>query len=335
MPLNISHKTILIITDSNELRTLLRHNLEQEGFDNILEADSASQAFKILDDRQTESDDRSSAVDLILMDLTITNIDGDATCSKLTSRPQTASVPVIIMAAPSEGGKLENALEQGALDYINNPINKIELMARVKSALLLKEERDKNTSLNQKLNKAHKKLESTALTDNLTGIANRRYFNEFLDKEWRRCRREQQTITLCLVDIDFFMIYNEFNGHLQGDECLKTVSTILSAKVKRPGDLVARYGDDQFALVLSETPEAGGCMVAKLIMEAMANRNIPHEHSSISDRITLSIGVAMLAPKAATTVHDLITQANRALFEAKHMGRNQIRCPCLKNPTQP
>ncbi len=329
--MDFSHKTILVIDDSIDSRTLICHILNQAGYDHILEADSARQAFDLLGIDRPEGDiDFGPRVDLILLDIVMPEMDGIATCIKLKATPQTADVPIIMVTADTKDVSLQNAFEQGAMDYVNKPINRVELCARVKSALLLKDEMDRRIELARELAAANKILQRTALTDGLTGIANRRYFDEFLKKEWRRCRREQQPITLCLVDIDFFKAYNDSYGHLQGDDCLKKVAAILAASVKRPGDLVARYGGEEFALILSETTEDGGCAVAHRIMREVAARNIPHENSTVSDRITLSFGVAMLTPMAATAVHDLITQADRALYEAKNMGRDRISCPCLK-----
>lgn len=334
--MNFSHKTILVIDDSIDSRTQICHILNQAGYDDILEADSAQQAFDLLGIGGLEDEiDQDPQVDLILLDIVMPEINGIATCIKLKATPHTANVPIIIMTADTKDAGLQNAFDQGAMDYVNKPISRVELCARVKSALLLKDEMDRRLELSRELAAANKILQRTALTDGLTGIANRRYFDEFLEKEWRRSRREQQPITLCLVDIDFFKHYNDTYGHLQGDDSLKKVATILAASVKRPGDLVARYGGEEFALVLTETPLNGGCAVAKRIMKTLEARNIPHENSPISDRITLSFGVAVLTPKAATAVHDLITQADQALYEAKKMGRNRISCPCQKGPDQP
>ncbi len=329
--MDFHNKTILVIDDSNASRTLICHILRQEGYRHILEADSVRQAFAIVQDLgQDNENGLPTAVDLLLLDIAMPEMDGIATCIKFKATPQTADVPIIMVTADTNDDSLQSAFDQGAMDYVNKPINRVELCARVKSALLLKEEMDNRIKLSQELAKANKILQRSALTDGLTGIPNRRYFDEFLEKEWRRCRREQQPITLCLLDIDLFKAYNDNYGHLQGDECLKKVAAILAAVVKRPGDLIARYGGEEFAIILSDTPESGGCAVAKRIMKELAARNIPHDHSTVSDRVTMSVGIAMLIPKAATAVHDLISQADRALYEAKKMGRNRISCPCLK-----
>ncbi len=329
--MNFFNKAILVIDDSVDSRTLICHILRQAGYTNILEADSAKQAFEILEGPEIASG-LYSELDLILLDIVMPEMDGITACIKLKAMPQTADVPIIMVTADTQDASLENAFEQGAMDYVNKPINRVELCARVKSALLLKHEMDKRSDLTRELAAANKSLQRTALTDGLTGIANRRYFDEFLEKEWRRCRREQQPITLCLADIDFFKAYNDSYGHLLGDECLKKVATILDTSVKRPADLVARYGGEEFAIILSETPEIGGCAVAKRVMNTLDARNIPHDHSAVSDRVTLSFGVASLTPKAATAVHDLVAQADKALYAAKNRGRNQISCPCLKQP---
>jgi diguanylate cyclase (GGDEF)-like protein len=329
--MNFAHKKILIIDDSFDSRTLIGHILRQEGYFNIMEADSAQKAFDIIGlGHSSDGDDIQPFLDIILLDIVMPEMDGIETCIKLKASPQTADVPIIMVTADTQDASLQHAFDRGAVDYVTKPINRVELCARVKSALLLKEEMDRRMELAKELARTNKILQRTALTDGLTGIANRRYFDEFLENEWRRCRREQLPITLCLLDIDFFKAYNDAYGHLKGDECLKKVAAILAANVKRPGDLVARYGGEEFAIVLSETSETGGCAVAKRVMQEVAARNILHEHSTVSDRITVSFGVTMLTPKAATPVNDLIAQADRALYEAKKMGRNRISCPSMR-----
>ncbi len=333
--MNFSDKKILVIDDSFDSRTLICHILDQAGYSNIIEADSAKQAFELLglsDHRDDEKNDEGPQLDLILLDIVMPDMDGIATCIKLKATPQTADVPIIMVTADTQDASLQSAFDQGAMDYVNKPINRVELCARVKSALVLKEEMDRRIELAEELAAANKILQRSALTDGLTGIANRRYFDEFLQKEWRHCRREKQPVTLCLVDIDFFKAYNDSYGHLQGDECLKKVVAVLIGSVKRPGDLVARYGGEEFAIILSETAEAGGYAVAKRVMKNMAARNIPHDNSKVSDRVTLSCGIATLTPKATTAIHDLISQADQALYVAKNMGRNRISSPSIKKP---
>ncbi|MEN8257398.1 MAG: diguanylate cyclase [Thermodesulfobacteriota bacterium] len=331
--MTFNNKAILVIDDSFDSRTLICHILRQAGYTNILEADSARQAFEILEGPEISSG-LYADLDLILLDIVMPNMDGITACIKLKALPQTSEVPIIMVTADTKDDSLQNAFDQGAMDYVNKPINRVELCARVKSALLLKHEMDKRNALTKELEAANKILQRTALTDGLTGIANRRYFDKFLEKEWRRCRREQHPITLCLADIDFFKAYNDSYGHLLGDDCLQKVATLLATNIKRPADLVSRYGGEEFAIILSETSEVGGCAVAKRVMATLKARNIPHEHSEVSDRITLSFGVAALIPRAGTAVHDLVAKADKALYEAKNMGRNQISCSCLKEAGQ-
>ncbi|MDA3785598.1 MAG: diguanylate cyclase [Deltaproteobacteria bacterium] len=331
--MDFSPSTILVIADHLTSRSRLCQILNQAGYSNVLGADSEQQALATLSsflENQENKEGTGAGVDLIIVDLGDPEMAGVATFRKLKGASQTAEIPVIMVTAASKGAPLVDALAQEDMDYVTRPVEQLELLSRVKKALQLKKEIEQRKELAQKLAEANKRVQGAALIDPLTGLANRRAFDDFLELEWRRCRRQQQNITLCQVDIDFFKSYNKNYGHSQGDACLKKVAAILLTIVKRPGDLVARYSGKEFALLLSATTDSGGCAVATRVMEAVAARNIPHAHSPISDRITLSCGVAMLVPKAATAVHDLLTQANHALYQAKKMGHNRIICPALK-----
>lgn len=329
-----SAATILIIDASAERRGLLGHLLAEQG-SRLLTAASAEQALAILLPTADE-DPPPSPLHLILLDLTLAGalVDGIALSRRLQSHPDTAAVPVIMLGprADNQDASLQEAFALGALDYLATPIRRLELALRVAAALRQKEEWARGQRLTAELAEAQALLRHTTLTDGLTGLANRRCFDEFLDKEWRRCRREQQPITLCLAGLDFFRAFNNGHGHDQGDECLQKVAAILAACVKRPGDLVARYSGTVFAIILSETPDPGGWAVASRIMQDLAARPISHGRSPISDRVTLSIGVALLTPRATTPVHDLLVQADQALYDARNRGGNQISPPFPKNP---
>lgn len=331
--MDFSPSTILVIADALTTRSRLCQILNQAGYSNVLAAASEQQALATLssfEENQENTEGRGGGMDLIIVDLGQSEMAGVATFLKLKAAPQTAEIPVIMVTAANKSAPLIDALAQEDIDYVTRPVEQLELLARVKKTLQLKKEIEQRQELVQELAAANKRVQDATLIDPLTGLANRRAFDDFLEREWRRCRRQQQNITLCLMDIDFFKSYNKNYGHSQGDACLKKVAVILRTIVKRPGDLVARYSGKEFALLLSATTESGGCAVATRVMEAVAARNIPHAHSPISDRITLSCGVAMLVPKAATAVHDLLTQANHALYQAKKMGHNRITCPSLK-----
>jgi two-component system cell cycle response regulator len=174
------------------------------------------------------------------------------------------------------------------------------------------------------LAKANRELQRLATLDGLTQIANRRQFDDVLQREWRRNAREQSPLALIMADIDHFKRYNDTYGHQMGDDCLKQVARALYDAVKRPGDLVARYGGEEFAMILPQTDAAGAWQIAQTIQKAVQSLQIPHAGSSVDAYVTLSLGVASMIPSPATASEMLITAADQALYHAKDQGRNQI-----------
>lgn len=174
------------------------------------------------------------------------------------------------------------------------------------------------------LQKANEQLSRLANVDGLTQIANRRRFDNYLILEWQRHLRQQKPLSLILIDIDYFKLYNDSYGHQQGDNCLIRVAQTISTVVQRPTDLFARYGGEEFAIILPETSPEGALTVAESVKKAIAELQIPHRESSISMYVTLSIGIANLIPTSQLTPENLIAQADEALYQAKNEGRNRI-----------
>jgi diguanylate cyclase (GGDEF)-like protein/PAS domain S-box-containing protein len=168
-------------------------------------------------------------------------------------------------------------------------------------------------------------LENLSTTDGLTDLPNRRRFDEFLNREWRRSMRDQSVISLIFMDIDFFKEFNDHYGHLAGDDCLRQVARGLKEIVRRPGDLAARYGGEEFACVLPDTDSPGAVALADKIRERMEAMGIPHFFSSVRDHVTLSFGVASLIPGKGETPSHLIQLADDLLYAAKQSGRDQIK----------
>ena len=168
-------------------------------------------------------------------------------------------------------------------------------------------------------------LESLSTTDGLTELPNRRRFDEFLSREWRRAMRRQAVLSLVLLDIDCFKEFNDHYGHLAGDDCLRQVAQILREVVQRPGDLAARYGGEEFACVLPETDSSGAVALAEKIRERMEAASIPHFSSPVADHVTISFGVATTIPEPLQEPSDLIRLADRLLYAAKQNGRDQVR----------
>jgi polar amino acid transport system substrate-binding protein len=179
--------------------------------------------------------------------------------------------------------------------------------------------------LNRDLVEANKKLEAISYLDGLTGIPNRRKFDEVLETEWKRCERNQLTLTLLMIDIDYFKPFNDRYGHLEGDDCLKKVAQTLESLLRRPGDFVVRYGGEEFSIVLPGIEPAGTENLAQKILDQVQALKIPHQDSDVSDYLTVSLGGISTVPTRSLPAKWFINKANHLLYQAKKNGRNQYR----------
>lgn len=190
------------------------------------------------------------------------------------------------------------------------------------------------TSLYRRVLHANTLLAQLASRDGLTGLANRRTFDETLATEWRRAQRLQQPMALLMLDVDHFKLYNDTYGHLDGDDCLRRVAAIIATQGARPGDLAARYGGEEFAVILPNTEATGAGNLATRIRDAVAALNLVHVQSGLQ-RVSISVGVAVLLPSQEMQPAALIARADRALYKAKHLGRDRVHIatePTLTNP---
>jgi diguanylate cyclase (GGDEF)-like protein/PAS domain S-box-containing protein len=167
-------------------------------------------------------------------------------------------------------------------------------------------------------------LTQLAQHDGMTNLVNRRHFDEELAREWRRCLREQQPLSLVMIDIDHFKLYNDHYGHPQGDRCLKAVTAAMRDCVQRPLDVLARYGGEEFAALLVNTPLDGALKVAEEFRQAVTALQLPHEKSTTAACVTLSIGIKTLVPTESDSISSLLREADAALYQAKARGRNQV-----------
>jgi len=174
------------------------------------------------------------------------------------------------------------------------------------------------------LEESNSKLAALSMTDGLTGIANRRRFDEVLSIEWRRASRSRQPLALALVDVDWFKKYNDCYGHLAGDDCLRTVASVFTANIRRSGDLVARYGGEEFAFIAPAMDEASALRMAETVCQALVDLGLPHRQSPFGV-VSVSIGVAVLVPEEGESADTLLKLADEALYQIKESGRNQAR----------
>ena len=182
------------------------------------------------------------------------------------------------------------------------------------------------------LKDANQELQRQANIDSLTKVANRRRFDEYLSQEWSRCAREKQTLSLILCDVDYFKYYNDSYGHQAGDQCLYQVAQGMAMSIKRPADVVFRYGGEEFAMILPFTIGEGALKVAQDVRKQIVNLKIPHDLSQVSEYVTLSLGVSSIIPNVDSSPELLIAAADQALYEAKASGRNRVEYKVIELP---
>jgi two-component system chemotaxis family response regulator WspR len=268
---------------------------------------------------------------IILQDLVMPEIDGLTMVKFYRASPALKQVPIIVLSTKEDPEIKSRAFEFGANDYIVKLPDKMELAARIRyhsQAYINQKQRDEAfealVKSQRELAKANAILEKLSSLDGLTGIPNRRRFDEVLKSEWERAKRHSTSLSLIMLDIDFFKLYNDSYGHQGGDDCLKQVARILDESAHRETDIVARYGGEEFAAVLPETGSKGALEVAEAMRVNIENANILHESSTVADYVSISVGVATWVPERDSRPEEIIELADKALYKAKEDGRNRV-----------
>lgn len=223
----------------------------------------------------------------------------------------------------------EKLLEQNRIETIHDVLLYKDLLVEYKKLLKQMMTLIKISDLNQsELNAISKRFEINSTTDYLTGLYNRRYFNEIFQKEWSSAARSRNPLTVVMIDIDFFKNYNDIYGHLQGDVCLKLVAEAIKKTAFRPKDVAARFGGEEFILLLPDTDADGGERVANRIIDNIDKLNLENSGSSVSKKVTVSIGVSSVIPQKKDSPNVFLNTSDMALYRAKTEGRNCYRVCC-------
>lgn len=248
--------------------------------------------------------------DLVLLDVDLPDISGPEVCRQIKADPELRNLPVIFVTA-NDGGEAEKLCwDAGGVDFICKPIMPVTVRARVHVHVTLKFQADL--------------LRRMVFIDGLTGVANRRYFDERLETEWKRAQRTSTQLAVAMIDIDHFKRYNDALGHQAGDACIQQVAACIRSQANRPYDLVARYGGEEFVCILPETDLDGAGRVARLIEAAVRALRIPHPASDVCTVVSVSVGFAMI--QAGQTAQELLARADACMYQAKQSGRGRV-CP--------
>lgn len=322
---NKNDVNILIVDDRTENLLVLESLLEKIEC-NIIKATSGNEALSLM---------LYYEFALVLLDVQMPDMDGFETAEYIRMNSKTRYVPIIFVTAISKEQKcIFKGYEIGAVDYLFKPIEPIMLQSKVKVFLELYnqkkmiEEQARLLEMKVKelseLQEANFKLESLSTLDGLTGIPNRRSFDDYIEMSIKSCTRLNKPISLIMADIDFFKGYNDNYGHLKGDDCLINVAKSISLSVKRSLDFVTRYGGEEFAVILPETDEEGAKIIAEIIRKNVEELEIPHKSSNVSAYVTLSLGITTKSSSIQYSKNELIEHADKALYNSKSNGRNQV-----------
>ncbi len=307
--------TILIADPSATDRRQVVDALRSQGlFEKVLQAEDGMTAFDLLSNQP---------VDVIVWDQSLPRMDGSRLLALAQSHEELSHIPVIILLEDKQLEPKVRALSLGASDVVLKPFNPAELVARIRVQLKVK-------GLQDSLRHSNRQLHDLSKTDGLTGLANRRYLMDFLEREIKRTQRKDEPCSLIMLDIDHFKKINDHYGHHQGDQVLIGLSNLLNKQV-RQYDLAARYGGEEFALVLPETPMDRAMQVAERVRLDTAQLRFFDEDPGV--HLTLSLGVAAYPLSQIKTVDDLVREADDALYRAKRDGRNRV-C-AMSASTQP
>ena len=268
------------------------------------------QVFMATNGEQALSICQTNPPDLVLLDVMMPGMDGFEVCARLKANTETRNIPVIFVTAHTDAAQETHGMNVGAVDFFSKPVNPAVVRARVKTHLTLKFQSDL--------------LRNLVFLDGLCGVFNRRYFDQQLGVEWARAARNNTPLSLIMVDVDHFKLFNDRYGHQAGDDCLRKIALTLKSGLRRPSDLVARYGGEEFACILPETDFEDALAIAHEMERMVRAHKITHTSSHCDGVVTASLGLATRTGKAMGDAASLVGLADSQLYLAKQAGRGRV-----------
>jgi diguanylate cyclase (GGDEF)-like protein len=310
-------RTLLIVDDTSSVReTVCKVMASTKLFATILEAETGLQALELM---------QKQSVDMLITDVVMSPLDGYKLTATVKRQPRYKGLPVILLTSQSDPEEKVKGLELGANDYVTKPFHPNELVARVRNLLRIKELQQEVERKNIELASLNQRLEAMAITDELTGLFNRRHFIGRVQEEFARSKRYRLDLSCVMVDIDNFKSVNDRWGHQTGDKVLKELGALLK-RSQRAHDLIARYGGEEFILILCQTDHRGALRSAEQTRKAVENQAF----STVDGhplRLTASFGVSSYPAPDVTQPDDLVRVADGALYQAKRTGKNRVTSP--------
>ena len=306
---------ILVVEDSKVTVKVLTGYLAGMGVENPLVAETGTQALRTF---------RREHPDIVLLDARLPDIDGFEVASKIRKAEQGEEwTAIIFLTAMNSDEDLARGIAAGGDDYLVKPVSEMVFHAKVRAMQRLVGMQRNLVEVTHQLDAANAELQRLSTTDALTGIANRRALDDFLSREWRRCQRMEKPLSLVMLDIDYFKLFNDKYGHQAGDDCLQQVAAQIARAAPRASDLAARYGGEEFMLVLGETDLDGALWMAERVRQMIGDLKVVH-YATDSKFVAVSCGVVTVLPDDQHSIETLIESADAALYQAKRGGRDRV-----------
>lgn len=305
---------ILVVDPSASNRALICECLRQLPDVRTMATGDSEQALQIF---------KESRPSLVLLDTTLHGTGGIALTQQIRAWEKSRNeagispwTPIVFLSSVTDENTLTQGIRAGGDDFLCKPVTEVVLLAKAQAMLRI-------ATRQQEICDVHRQLKEIASLDSLTGIPNRRHFEDTLTVEWKRCLRNDTPLSIVISDVDYFKQFNDIYGHQAGDVCLKAVACSLSESLFRVEDTVARYGGEEFVAILPGTDASGAYAVAERMRQSARDLGIPHERG-IDGRVSCSFGVASTRPTTDKMPQQLLKTADLGLYAAKNAGRNRV-----------